>query len=200
MFFILSHSVPILDHCLSPVSYACPTSHTLTSLNPEPQVRRYFDNAMIDAAVGVWDWDCALRPNPPSERAERMFFAPYNPMGVDTPPGMRWSSQQTAHALASALMTPDGSLPLGSSARKNFECPSPGDIQEAQALGHLLERDGRIWCWGKRWVRAEDVRMGLWEGAAETAGQGGHHITLDELALWTPHADELKPEHPKFEE
>lgn len=39
--------------------------------------------------------------------------------------------------------------------------------------------------------------MGLWTEAVATAGK---LLPLDQLAIWSPHAEALRPGHPDFEE
>lgn len=74
--------------------------------------------------------------------------------------------------------------------------PSDEERSAARASCTLPRREGRVYCWGRRWISEEDIRMGTWEGV--TGLMNDKSMTLENSMLWCPHADSLKPCHRDF--
>ena len=99
--------------------------------------------------------------------------------------------------LASALAHP--SMASGSLLPENIPIETDPSVEEwsaATASCTLPRRDGRVYCWGRRWIREEDIRMGTWEGVVSLINEKS--MSLEDLVLWCPHSDSLKTSHRDF--
>ena len=152
------------------------------------QAQRYFDNADISVM-----------------RAAAAIVSQSGPSTASTGSLTSRCIDDTVASLASALarkQDPDpGSRPglPAETIPSDDDGPNEDERSLASTSHTLPRRGGRVFCWNRRWIREEDIRIGTWEGAIGlTSGERGA-MGLGDLAMWCPHADSLKPGHGDFE-
>ena len=179
----------------NPPSHSSPSSSSAAAEWPV-RLSRFIDDARL----------MALR------KAAEMHPSPSPPVTTPAPAPVAGEQSRAANdASLWALTLPPPPPPVSSdpspAMRRSYSIMAPPDAQEVdgvRAKGGLLEREGHYWIWG-RWMPRVDIRLAAWKASSPSSVSSSalgvrvpQGVNVEDLFLFSPHAESLKPGHPDF--